>query len=292
MIYGRKYTAPVYDESLLDFFPNAKIAFSVRRLRSDYSGKCLRVRRISDNVEKDIDFDENNLLDSNDIASFCGLSNGVVTVWYSQASGTSNAIQETESRQPIIFEGGSVVMDGTNPAIRFNGSQFLVIGNSDPLNPENVDLNTYVECFFVNSSQQGSEFIFEHGNNVNNGQGFYVYGSAYNAWIVRRYSGINPDYHADGSFYWASPSNARILASFTYNGNGSIYKNGNLQPQTNIYGQSVPNLNFKGLFRIMSSTNASYFSIGKVQEVVIYNKSDFSDRSNIESNINSYFGIY
>jgi hypothetical protein len=45
---------------LLDLYPNAAVAYSLRKLRNAYSGSAIRVRRSVDNTEQDFGFDEIN----------------------------------------------------------------------------------------------------------------------------------------------------------------------------------------------------------------------------------------
>jgi hypothetical protein len=45
---------------LLDLYPNAAVAYSLRKLRDAYSGSAIRVRRSVDNTEQDFGFDEIN----------------------------------------------------------------------------------------------------------------------------------------------------------------------------------------------------------------------------------------
>ena len=47
---------------LLDAYTGAAAAYSLRKLKSDYTGKALQVRRASDHVEVDVGFDSNGLL--------------------------------------------------------------------------------------------------------------------------------------------------------------------------------------------------------------------------------------
>ncbi|MCS3697016.1 hypothetical protein GGP73_001711 [Salinibacter ruber] len=111
------------DSLLLDQYPDAHAAYSLRKLRSDYSGPVLRVRRTSDNAEQDIGFD-GDWIDSAAIESFVGSGEGRVTTWYDQTSGGSmDLTQGTASSQPVITEGGSVITDNKgNPAIFLKGS--------------------------------------------------------------------------------------------------------------------------------------------------------------------------
>jgi len=108
---------------LLDTFNNATVACSVRKLRTAYSGSCIRVRRDSDNTEQDIGFDSNGVLDVNAIASFCLGANGYLTKWYNQADDalSSDAEQIIWSRQPLVYDGSDVIRSSHGkPAIQWN----------------------------------------------------------------------------------------------------------------------------------------------------------------------------
>ena len=84
---------------------NANFAYSVRLLRSAYTGDCLRVRRASDSTTQDIGF-VGGLVDTSSIATFCGSSDGFVDLWYDQSPGTQvNAPQTAAGAQPKIYDG-------------------------------------------------------------------------------------------------------------------------------------------------------------------------------------------
>jgi len=100
---------------LLDRYPNAAAAYSVRKLRGAYTGSAIRVRRSSDNAETDIGFSGANL-DTSALTSFCGASNGFVTTWYDQSGNGINATQTTAARQPQIVSSGSVILTNTKPS--------------------------------------------------------------------------------------------------------------------------------------------------------------------------------
>jgi len=70
---------------LLDTYPNAAVAYSLRKLRTAFMGSAIRVRRSSDNTEQDIGF-VNNELDTSSLTTFCGAGNGFVTTWYRSKS--------------------------------------------------------------------------------------------------------------------------------------------------------------------------------------------------------------
>ena len=93
---------------LLDSYPGAAAAYSVRLLKSTYTGSAIRVRRSSDNAESDIGFSGGNL-DTSALTTFCGAGNGFVTTWYDQSGGGNNLTQTTAAQQPQIVSSGSVI---------------------------------------------------------------------------------------------------------------------------------------------------------------------------------------
>lgn len=289
MNYRTLISNETYTDGILDFFPNAALAYSLRRLRGNYRGFCIRVRRSSDNQEANIGFLDG-VLNTDALLAFCENGNGYVTTLFSQDLFNScDAVQPNASSQPQIVSQGNVILDNGKPALYFDGvDDYLVASDQNRIE---VRLNTYIKLFTVNSSQQGQEFIFEHGNNANNQNGFYFYGSAYNAWIARRF-GNNPDYSFAAASYWSGPSNAQILATLTYSGQGKFYKNGAVQDNGWENGAVLPDTPLDSFFRIFASTNLGYFAKGKFQELIVYNSADFSDRNYIESEINHHYNIF
>ena len=74
---------------LLDTYTGASAAYSLRLLRTAYTGNCIRVRRSSDNAEQDFAFVSNDL-DTASLLTFCGVGNGFVTTWYDQSGNANN----------------------------------------------------------------------------------------------------------------------------------------------------------------------------------------------------------
>jgi len=102
---------------LLDDYPGAAAAYSLRLLDSTYTGSAIRVRRASDNAEQDIGFD-NNELDTSALATFCSGTDGFVKTWYDQA-GSNDATQATTSAQPKIYDSvAGVVLEMGNQLYR------------------------------------------------------------------------------------------------------------------------------------------------------------------------------
>jgi hypothetical protein len=106
---------------LLDMNYGATVAYSLRKLSSTYNGPLLTIRRDSDNTETDIGF-YRYTLDTQSIANFAGAGSAYVKVWYDQSGNGNNMQRLTTTVQPLIYSSGSIVMEGTQPAIYFTAS--------------------------------------------------------------------------------------------------------------------------------------------------------------------------
>jgi hypothetical protein len=111
---------------LLDAFPNAAAAYSLRKLREAYTGNAIRVRRSSDNTEQNIGFTALGNLDTSSLTSFCSGTNGFVTTWYDQSGNARNATQTTAANQPQIVSSGSVINVNSKPSIKFQDTTDLL----------------------------------------------------------------------------------------------------------------------------------------------------------------------
>ncbi len=103
-------------------------SFSLRKLRSDYSGNAIRIRRSCDNAETDIGFTTNGDLDTAAIKTFvssaCTNGDAYVTKWYDQSGNSRDAGQSNTGRQPRILKAGVVERQNGRPAIRFMGMNY------------------------------------------------------------------------------------------------------------------------------------------------------------------------
>jgi hypothetical protein len=113
---------------VLDSLPAAGAAFSVRRLRSGYTGAPLRVRRSSDNAAQDIVATIDGNLDTTALSSFCGTSSCFVSIFYDQSGNARDAVQANAPYQPRLVSGGVTELEGARPTLRFAEppGQFLV----------------------------------------------------------------------------------------------------------------------------------------------------------------------
>ena len=124
--------APTSSGLLLDTYSIVGAAYSLRKLRSAYTGYCIRVSRISDNTTQDIGFTSDGSLDTTALTSFVGLSTGLVTIWYDQSTSGYNAVPYGILNLPIIVNAGTLVTLNGKVGLSFPGSHGLAGNGGSP----------------------------------------------------------------------------------------------------------------------------------------------------------------
>tara|TARA_R100000654_G_scaffold2251_5_gene8311 strand:- start:39063 stop:39911 length:849 start_codon:yes stop_codon:yes gene_type:complete len=112
--FGKTTNIKIPSENLLlDLYPNAALAYSLRKLSSLFSGNPIRVRRSNDNAEQDIPFN-NEDLDTANLLAFVGSNDGYITTWYDQSGNGNNAAVTSAVWQAKIVSSGVVETDDVN----------------------------------------------------------------------------------------------------------------------------------------------------------------------------------
>jgi hypothetical protein len=262
-----------YSPLLLDAYPNASAAYSVRKLRTAYIGSAIRVRRSSDNAESDIGFTGLNL-DTTTLTSFCGSGNGFVTTWYDQSGNARNAINSTAANQPQIVSSGSVFNNINGlPSIRFDGS------NDSLQSSTYTTISPPYTAFLVNKwiSTSAQPYLMDLGRDSAIGRldisSPAKNGITFNGGTVNSTRLIN---FTDTLLWFVLPNGTSSNLSIN---NETIVSGGTGTRTTNqvtfgMYGGTTANAN-------------SYYT-----EFILYPVNQSSNRTGIESNINTYYGIY
>ena len=263
---------------LLDAYPNAAVAYSVRKLRGAYTGSAIRVRRSSDNAESDIGFSGANL-DTSSLTSFCSGTNGFVTTWYDQSGNARNVTQATAANQPQIVSSGSVMLNNGKPSVYFQDSNDLLRHTgATSITSQNVTLAT-VQKF--NVARTGARVIFSLGLTDSN---CYTH-IGWNAAPYQRgiYSALGLS--LDNAYTYLQ----EIWGSTQNNLTKKLWVNSNSQSITNA--TNLIDANLKDIL-IGNDTFSSWFG-GDMQEAIYWNstKSD-SDLVGINTNQNTYFNVY
>ena len=117
---------------LLDTYTSVGLAYSLRKLRTAYTGFCIRVRRSSDNATLDVGFTAAGVLDTSAVTTFVGANTGVITIWYDQSGSGYNALMYGSLLPPIIVSAGTLVTLNSKVGASFPGgaSGYGLIANA------------------------------------------------------------------------------------------------------------------------------------------------------------------
>lgn len=292
---------------LLDLYPNAAYAHALFKLRTPYSGNCIKVRRSSDNTTQNIGFTGNDL-DTTSLLSFCGAGNGFIDTFYDQSGNGRDITQATTTAQPQIVSSGSVLLENGKPCCTLNGtSQFYSIPSSTALfnflhngttsyvlNVCRVGSGSNPNTFYMlmdncnaASASTGYSCLFDDRSSLSRNNGFL-------SLAVKSASGVTV-FNNVANDVWTP--NIQVLVSDLIdadNGtaaNRSIGKvNSNtIQANTQTAAPSSGNASFNLTFG--KQANAAVFTPGSFQMHLAWGSDQSANRTAIETYVKNYFGI-
>jgi hypothetical protein len=256
---------------LLDDYSGAAAAYSLRKLRSAYTGNAIRVRRASDNTEQNIGF-VNNELDTSSLTSFCSGTNGFVTTWYDQSGNGRNFTQTSATSQPEIVNSG-IYLNSVNLDLI---DDFMVASL-------NYTSDIYESVFTV--FQKGSSTTLQRPllvtNNQNDNGIFFSSSSGFTYRPIRGQGNLNSISY---------PSSFNLYSFFkTGNGNASDV----LEAYVNSVASGTASGTLTGNAGVLNYLNRSSTPDDKkIKEIIIYTSDETSNRTGIETNINDFYSIY
>lgn len=292
---------------LLDNYTNITAAFSIRKLRTAYTGYCLIARRTvgATTVTANVSFDTNNTisLDSGivvatgtsaatNLGQFCaatGYSNpdGIaanqsifVSQWYDQSANANNFTQASVSFQPRLINAGALEtisgVGGTKTTINGNNATLTLLTRASAITSQTIFSVAKIETAnslnaFMGNVGTTNVFCFYDGTITNyNGIG------ANDGTNIRSLTGGDLNSHIaylnirSSNFYAARDGNAESLV-------GSFL---------------VANMSNRAIFA-NGTTGATAGSFrGKISELILFSDDKSSSLSAIRTNINNYYAIY
>jgi hypothetical protein len=205
--------------------------------------------------------------------------NAFVTTWYDQSGNGINATQSSAAAQPKIVSLGSTILENGKSAAQFDGVD------------DGMDMNTLfnlsnVTTSFVFSAETGQDAVlFEVNQNSSNYIAFGIgdIGTA-DAYGTRfRVSGV--DYSAGESGVSGQKLALHIGSQSTPS--VDLYLN-----NTEATGSQTSRAGSSGSSTFGYRSTSGNPSDAKIQEFVIYELDQSSNRSGIETNINDFYSIY
>lgn len=270
----------------LDAFGMPAGAYSLRKLRSGYTGNAIRVRRSSDNTEQDIGFNSSGTLDVTALTTFVGVNTGYVTTWYDQSSNNRNASNAITTRQPIIVTGGVLETVNQLPALNFGstGTQALISTGLGSV------IGTTASIFMVFRLQANSAWraIFSASHSTL----LHWWGLLMNT-DPKLYA-----FKSDTSTQYQNPSTGGyqpqtqyIMQWFTATPNLTLYKNNDAVADMNTTNFTTYTTISIDQFHIGNQNNSYNFN-GHIQEVIVYGTYTPSLRFGVRDSLQSYYNVY
>ena len=280
-----------YDEvsvftGILDSYPGAAAAYSLRKLDKDYTGYAIKVRESAGNTLADIGFDSNGDLDTTALLAHTGPADGYVQTWYDQSGNGNNASQGTNADQPKIVSSGSVITENGKPAVQFNGAGDLLQNSSVPTGTIfTADAeNTIVAVMYQDGSQTSNVLISNNSttdiftvwatqgtsNNL-----IYDVGNSGNNRLLYSYSGATTFEDVQNLLFWSSSATLQQICV-----NGTQLASGTA-PDTITLSSTI----------LRIGSRYSTYLVGSIQELIVYPSDEASNRTDIESNINNHYII-
>ena len=246
---------------LLDDYPGAEAAFSLRKLRTAYAGSAIRVRRSSDSTEQDIGFVDNEL-DTASLLSFVGAGDGFVRTFYDQSGNGNDAVQASTGSQPKVVISGTVV--------------------TNPQGKPTVDTDA-VECFMDTSSFSARECFCVMETVDSQGIVFTTNSTA-------NFLGVWQDTNNGGLFGGFTGTAMQVdgvtVSPSTRDGLHTAIADGATHIVSSQLTAASAVWRFYGYRNISNAFNADW----QVGEWVYYNSDESSNRSNIITNMTDYWG--
>jgi hypothetical protein len=258
---------------LLDTY-SATVAYSLRQLKTGVTN-VVRVRRSPGNQERD--FSPTEVTDGT-LASFIGSGkDGFVVTWYDQSGNANDITQSTASNQPKLVSSGVVITENGMPCVQFDGS-------NDVLDTafNNQPYGTNFSQWFVTTIPSNANSYMLSGSLSGGG-----------AAVIANFVGSSVEHFVGGgdrdNYLGSSTSGQQKSFNLNITDGSTLttYTNG-----TNTVSTS-PSTTYNGAHfkRIGASASGSYSDIN-FQEYILFSSDESSNRTAIESDINTYYSIY
>jgi hypothetical protein len=296
IIDSYRFGAPAVpiNEPLLDSFPTAAAAYSLRLLRTGYTGNCIQVRRASDNTTQNIGFVAN-YLDTASLKTFCSGTDCFVATWYDQSTNSNNATQTTNGRQPRIVNSGNINYAQGKAGIQFgvvDSTALQANGLLSLFDSLNMPFSAFVAA--LKSDSTTNAFILRARNLTSLApiQSISLNAAASNflTYLTRNNSNqlISSNSTSKYSLNYS-------LFSWLYSGSTiNFYTNNNLNGSIS---HSHGTITFTpNAFTIGNEVQAVGYAlnpfIGTISEIIAYPVDQTTNVSAINTNINNFYSIY
>jgi len=254
---------------LLDTYTGAAAAYSLRKLRTAYTGAAVEVYNGSSYA--DIGFDVFGELNTVALAAHCGSNDGFVSKWYDQA-GSNDAVQTTTANMPKIYDGTTgVVTENGKPTVDFDGSDDNFTSTISNIT-QSFDVYT-VHNFNTTPTATQRLYDSDNGGRITRGSNSTANNFAFAGTVLS----------------WSPQQTGQVQETTVYNGASSLVRVNGTQTASGDAGTNSTGTDF---VIGADKTASSQFIDGQIQEFIIFdNSKNATDRSGIETNIATFYDI-
>lgn len=274
-------TAPPYKFLLDQLNSGANYGnFSLRKLRSAYTGSAIRIRRTSDNTEADIGFVAN-LIDVSAINSFCSGTTCRVKTWYDQGGGAYNFSQTTQAEQPYIYQNGSIETLNARPCIFFDANSNTSLQSLDGwlYNKGNISYNHVGAIDNIAGSNSG---VLGPYNTYLQGFEYLLHNIINIPTLLRLNGGSSRNDNTTDFFY----DNILTISEIYMSANIQAYRD-NTSLVLDDDSWSSTNLNYNGKYAMMMYAGAC--STGRIFEWNFFDQDIHGSRNILYKNQNEFY---
>jgi|TARA_R100000482_G_scaffold123224_1_gene72721 hypothetical protein len=271
---------------LLDTYTDATLAYSFRQLKTGVTN-CIDVVN-SSNVTATIGF-SGGYLDMAALDAHCGVGNGTISRWYDQSGNNRHANQSTSTKRPTIYSSGARVVVNSKMAASFDGNDRLVISAAQ------VHTGSfYANCTIRTGSTVANSSILNQDDSytptrVRIAQYLRTAASGTTARVVV-FNTAQQNF-ADNSPALTTNTQIQISAYATATGTIEAFDNGTTNGSSSYTGTLKTGSHELAIgSNVHGATPAAFFT-GHIQEVILFDGDQPSNRSSIESDVDTYYNI-
>ena len=210
-------------------------------------------------------------------------ADGAVTTFYDQTGNGNDATNSTESEQPLVVDGGTLVEENGKAAIDFDGVDDYLTSASLATTLSSID---FISAFTVFNGSSNNLTVWSVSDNTTT----QVTRSMRN--IIGQFDFQERDGSATRVTRGGSTTTQNLSSSLASIASGTnVYGNGTLADTDTTSLTSIA-LNSFNIGAYDRSTGLENFWDEPIQELIIFNSDQSSNRTGMETNINDHFDIY
>lgn len=279
-----RFQAAASTALLLDDYPNATGAWSLRKLRAAMGDSCIQVRNATTTRTFVIGF-VNNYLDTIRLKDSCGVGvNCFVRTWYDQSGNARNLTQTTDASQPQIISNGAILSIDGQASIAFDGTNDVLRGNAIS---QFITASTYSNFSVAYIDTITTEFANTYENDA-----IWTDGGGYAAIQLKRNPNrffiYNYDTNDDNNSV-----NINLKTEYVFHqrhDNGVLY--GKLNNDSEFSVSSGNTSLLTNLLDVGADTQNNHYTDLNIKEIVFWNTSQSSNIAGILNHINNFYAIY